>query len=529
MSEARDIAREKSKQQKQAIRGGDVTFYLPKTRDTFADWYDAVMDAAELVDRRYPVKGCIVFRPYGFFMENAIMRMCEEEYAKQGIELVLFPTVIPESYLKAESDHIKGFEAECFWVEKGGLHPLEERLALRPTSETAIYSMFAKWVRSYKDLPIKINQTCTIFRHETKNTKPLIRIREVHWNEAHCCHPTAEEAVEQLEAYWKVYDAITEGELCFKGIKLQRAPWDKFAGSVYTEVLDTIMPCGRVIQAASIHNLGQGFSKVFDMTYTNKDNIQVHPFLTCAGISTRVMACALSIHGDEKGLVLPPLIAQYQVVILPVGCGRKNNEEADRRVMAKVEEIRSTLVNKLKLRVHVDTNTSMSIGEKLYYYEVKGVPLRIELGNRDLEKNECVLVARDQGKDGKKSLSLDEVLSIASSTTEHHELILKNVILDELLAYKARLAQRAREFHESMVSEATSMEEIVRIINEKGGAVRFPFFTIGEDGKEWDDKLREQCSAEIRGYWPREKVPEGLKCALTGKPAVCYMYCAKAY
>lgn len=524
-----NTARDQSKQQKQAIRGGDVTFSLTKTRDTFADWFDAIMDAAELVDRRYPVKGCVVFRPYGFFMENAIMRLCEEEYAKVGISQILFPTVIPESFLKKESDHIKGFEAECFWVEKGGLQPLEERLALRPTSETAIYSMFSKWVRSYKDLPLKIHQTCTIFRHETKNTKPLIRVREIHWNEAHCCHATAEDAVSQLSDYWKVIDTIFSDELCFKGQKLRRVCWDRFPGADYSEVSDVVMPCGRVLQTAGIHNLGQRFSSTFDILYANKANESVHPYLTCAGISTRVLACALSIHGDSGGLVLPPLIAPIHVVIIPIGCGKKNNQESDQQVLGKVNEIADTLKSKLGLRVSIDDDFSKSMGDKLYYYELKGVPLRIELGQRDLANGQCIVVPRDVGKDQKRVIPITEVMKVSSHTTENHELVVKNVIKDELDAYKARLKEKAFAFHNSMVTNCKSFDEIVTCIENKGGLARFPFYTTEADGEVWDKKLKDACSAEIRGHNPDENVLPGEVCALSGKPAVCYMYCAKSY
>lgn len=190
--------KEGAKQAKAAIRSGDVTFALQKTQATFPDWYDAVMDAAEIADRRYPVKGCPVMRPYGFFMHNAIMRAVEDRYAAAGIQQTLFPTVIPESFLKKEEDHIKGFGGECFWVERAGDDKLEEPLALRPTSETAIYYMFNKWVRSFRDLPLKVHQTVSVFRYETKNTKPLIRVREIPWNEAHTCHATRDEALSMM-------------------------------------------------------------------------------------------------------------------------------------------------------------------------------------------------------------------------------------------------------------------------------------------------------------------------------------------
>lgn len=293
------------------MRSGDATFGIHKTPESFPDWYDAIMDAAEIVDRRYPIKGCPVMRPYGFYMHNAIMRAVEDKYAEVGVHQALFPTNIPESFLSKEADHIKGFGAECFWVEKAGDQKLDERLALRPTSETAMYYMFNKWIRSFRDLPLKIHQTVSVFRYETKNTKPLIRVREIPWNEAHTAHATKEEALDMIKQYWDICMGIFEKELCYTGKILRRAPWDKFAGAEHTEVLDVIMPCGRVLQTAGIHYLGQKFAKVFDITYLDQNNQKKYVEQTCCGVSTRVLACAIALHGDDKGLVLPPMIAQF--------------------------------------------------------------------------------------------------------------------------------------------------------------------------------------------------------------------------
>jgi len=542
--------------QKAAIRAGDVTFHLPKTRESFSDWYDAIMDAAELLDRRYPVKGFPVFRPYGYYMQNAIMRLCEDLYERQGIHMALFPTVVPERLLKKEEEHVKGFQAECFWVEKGGLEPLEERLALRPTSETIIYSMYSKWVRSYRDLPLKMHQTCSVFRYETKNTRPLIRVREIPWNEAHTVHATEEEALQQLRDYWATCNTIFNDRLGFFGVRLQRAPWDKFAGSVFTEVLDVVMPCGRVLQTVGIHYLGQKFAEVFDISFQTKEGNFQHGYMTCCGISTRVLACALALHGDERGLVLPPLIAKVQCVVLPMGLGRKGKAEQDAAVLAKCKQIVAVL-RACGMRAELDDSMDKSIGEKLYSYDVKGCPLRIELGARDLETQTCVLVARDLGKEGKRSVPLDSVLrytevslnvsnrasdkdSIAAELAEAGVSGLagsifaqqdgeKNAVVAELDAYLARLVERSRNFHESMITTCSSLDEVVDCMKNHGGFARVPFFTTGVDGKEWDDKIRELSGGEIRGFVPSDKVPEGAVCAFTGKPAVAYAYIARSY
>lgn len=289
----------------------------------------------------------------------------------------MFPTTIPESFLNREADHIKGFAAECFWIDRAGKDKLDEPMALRPTSETVIYYMFNLWVRSFRDLPLKVHQTVTVFRYETKNTKPLIRVREIPWNEAHTCHATKEEALQMMNKYWELCMEIFEKELCFTGKILQRAPWDKFAGAEHTEVLDVIMPCGRVLQTAGIHYLGQKFAKVFDIAFLDQNNQRKLAEMTCCGVSTRVLASALSIHGDDKGLVLPPVIAQYQVICIP--CGGKREGE----VIEPLKEIQKRL-QKAGIRCFLD-DSKQSMGEKLYYWEMKGAPLRLELGPKDLE------------------------------------------------------------------------------------------------------------------------------------------------
>lgn len=375
---------------------------MPKNAQTFSDWYDAIMDAAELVDRRYPVKGCPVLRPYGFFMHNRIMRFIEDSYETRGIHQALFPTAIPESFLRKEEDHIKGFGAECYWVERAGEDRLEERLALRPTSETAIYYMFARWVQSFRDLPLKVHQTVSVFRYETKNTRPLIRVREIPWNEAHTCHATREEAEAELRGYWEVINALFTEQLCVYGQRLQRAPWDKFAGAEYTEVLDVVMPCGRVLQAASMHYLGQKFAKVFGIEYLDQKQKKQFAEMTCCGVSTRALVCPIALHGDQAGLVLPPSIAQYQVVCVP--CGGKKEVE----VYEPLENLRQQLQN-AGVRCTVD-RTQRSLGEKCYHWEMKGAPLRLEMGPRDLAAGEFVLVPRDLGKDGKIQVKIDEAV-----------------------------------------------------------------------------------------------------------------------
>ncbi|KAH0576048.1 Prolyl-tRNA synthetase [Spironucleus salmonicida] len=487
----------KEKTQKQNIRSGLETFNLPKSN--FSDWYDAIMDAAEIVDRRYPVKGAPVLRPYGFFMHNAIMRKIEDDYAEQGIQQSLFPTLIPRSFLAKEAEHIKGFESECYWCDRGGLDALEEPLALRPTSETAIYSMFALWTRSFRDLPLKIHQTCSVFRFETKNTRPLIRVREIPWNEAHTAHATREEALAQMKIYWEVYLSVFEA-MGFYGQKLVRAPWDKFAGAEHTEVLDVVMPCGKVLQTAGIHFLGQKFAKVFNIKFIDQNNTQQFAEMTCAGISTRALACALSVHGDQKGLMLPSLIAMYQVVLVP--CGKYGDD-----LVLKMKEIQQTL-KAAGIRSFFD-DSKKSMGEKIFHWEMKGVPLRIELGPRDLESGDFVAICRDTGKDGKQVFKVQDIAAVAR---------------DQLAQYDSRLRAAGRAFATERCATCRTLAEAQAAV--PSGFARVPLAELEQSLEEAFKKL--VVGAEIRGYDP-EAACEGELCVVTGAPAKFWCFVARAY
>ncbi|GKT37367.1 Prolyl-tRNA synthetase, partial [Aduncisulcus paluster] len=307
--------------------------------DQFAAWYETMLEDGEVVDKRYPVKGMPVWRPYGWFLHSSIMELIEKQWTLQGIEKVQFPLCIPEFYLRQEESHIEGFKAECFWTTKGGDKDLDVPLALRPTSETAMYNMFSLWVRSFRDLPLKVHQTCSVYRHETKNTRPLIRVREIPWNEAHTCHATKEDALENLRMAWVGYKRVIEETLGFTGLILTRPDWDRFGGGECSEVMDTIMPCGRVLQTVGAHYLGQKFAKACDIKYLDEKNEFQHVWMTCYGVSTRLLAATLAVHGDDTGFILPPAIARYQVVVVPIIMKKKDSEV----VFARCEEIMKDL------------------------------------------------------------------------------------------------------------------------------------------------------------------------------------------
>eukprot|EP00741_Cyanophora_paradoxa_P022386 tig00021463_g21612.t1 len=493
-----------------SANSGDVTTFSAK-KANFAEWYEQILIVAEIVDKRYPVKGMPVFRGYGFYMHNRIMEIIEKEWEKQDIEKSQFPLVIPQTFLEKEKDHVKGFESECFWVTKGGLNELEVKLALRPTSETAMYYMFAMWVRSFRDLPLKVHQTCNVFRHETKDTRPLIRVREIHWNEAHTCHATPAEAIENLEAAWASYNLLITDNLGVYGLRLRRPDWDKFAGSEHTDVMDSVMPCGRVLQIVGAHYLGQKFAKVFDIKFLNKENQFEHAYMTCYGISTRVLASCLSVHGDDRGLVLPPVIARYEAVIVPIVMAKKGAETSGPGPIEKAHEYKK-LLQDAGLRVTVD-DSDKKPGEKYYFWEMKGVPLRVEIGPRDVQNGVVTVVSRDTGE--KKTVPAADLAGGLRA------------LLGEL---HARLTAKSKEFHESKCKTVTTTAELQDVVRNNGGFARFPFFSMGHDAKEADKQVHEICGGEVRGFRPDEAPPaEGTKCLITGQPAKYWAYAARSY
>ncbi|KAL0216917.1 hypothetical protein RCL1_007400 [Eukaryota sp. TZLM3-RCL] len=473
-------------------------------RTDFAAWYENICKDADIIDKRYPVKGMYTFKPYGWFMHESIMNLMEAEWTKLDIEKTQFPLLIPEDFLAREGDHIKGFGGEVFWVTKGGHEELETRLALRPTSETCIYHMFSLWLRSFRDLPMKVHQTCSVFRCETKDTRPLIRTREVFWNEAHTAHATAEEAIEMLNRAWDGYNYVITNVLGVSGLRIRRPEWDKFAGAEYTDVMDALLPCGRVLQIVGAHYLGQKFSKVFSVEYTGEDNLPHYPHITCFGVSTRVLAATLAVHGDEKGLVLPPSIARYEVVIVPILMKKKVE------VVLEACEEYLRILKAAGIRAFFD-NSPKSPGEKFYYWEMKGVPLRIEIGPRDVQNNEARLVRRDNME--KNQIKKEELVE---------------TLRNELELMRIRLEVAGQQFYSERVVTCSSLEEVTKAIGERKIA-RIPFHSMDVDGREADRAIHEACGAEVRGYSPTEEAPVMLACIITGKEAKYWGYCARSY
>jgi len=355
--------------------------------EDFSQWFHNILEEAQIIDSRYPIKGMSVWLPNGFKLRKYVIENLKELLDKDHEE-VLFPLLVPEDELAKEGIHVKGFEDEVYWVTHGGQKELNKKLAIRPTSETAMYPMFSLWVRSHIDLPMKFYQVVNTFRYETKHTRPLIRVREITtFKEAHTVHSSKEEADKQVEIAIEIYKEFFDS-LAIPYLLSKRPVWDKFPGADYTMAFDTLMPDGKTLQIGTVHNLGQTFAKTFDITFETVKNTHEYVYQTCYGLSDRVIASVIGVHGDEKGLRLPPQVAPNQVTIIPI-IFKKGGEE----VLAKSEEIKSSLESQ-DIRVNID-DRDIRPGKKFYESELNGTPLRIEIGPRDLENNKFIIVRRD--------------------------------------------------------------------------------------------------------------------------------------
>ena len=362
---------------------------LPRKED-FSRWYNEILWRAEIMDVRYPVKGLYVWYPYGFAVRKRAYGILQSLMDRDHAE-TMFPLLIPETEFMKEATHIKGFEDEVYWVTHGGKNELEVPLALRPTSETAIYPMYSLWIRSHTDLPLKLYQIVSTFRYETKHTRPLIRLREItSFKEAHTVHATREEAAAQVEVALGLYKEFYDS-LQVPVIISRRPDWDKFPGADYTIAVDTIMPDGKTLQIGTVHMLGDHFSRTYDITYEDADGEQQYAYQTCYGISERSIAAIISVHGDDKGLVLPPAVAPTQIVIVPIIIGKRRDEVLS-AATALEEELKGA-----GFSVRLDRR-DIRPGAKYYHWEMRGVPLRIEIGPRDIDTNTVVAVTRDGQK-----------------------------------------------------------------------------------------------------------------------------------
>ena len=461
----------------------------------FAQWYTDVVKKAELVDYA-PVRGCMIVRPYGCAIWENIQKILDEKFKATGHENVMMPLFIPESLLQKEKDHVEGFAPEVAWVTTGGAEQLSERLCVRPTSETLFCDHFAHVVHSYRDLPKLYNQWCSVVRWE-KTTRPFLRTMEFWWQEGHTVHETAEEAQAETRQQLEVYAEVCEKYLAIPVIRGRKTDKEKFAGAEETYTVEAMMHDGKALQSATSHYFGDGFAKAFDITFQGRDNQLHHPYETSWGMSTRIIGAIIMTHGDDNGLVLPPAVAPIQVFIIPVAQHKPG-------VLEKAEELRQKLSAFCRVKTDVSDN---SPGWKYAEYEMKGVPLRLEIGPRDIEAGQCVLVRRDNRE--KTIVKLDE---------------LETKIPELLQAVHDGLYERALKNRQNRTFTATTFEEMKRLASEESGFIE----TMWCGDLECEMKVKEEAGLTSR-CMPDEQKHIGDVCPICGKPAKHSIIWGKAY
>ena len=467
-----------------------------KKEENFSEWYTQVVQKAGLADYS-PVKGCMVIKPYGYAIWERIQNIFDRWLKKTGVKNAYFPLFIPENLLKKEAEHFEGFKPEVAWITKGGDRDLEEKIAVRPTSETIMYSIFSEWIRSHRDLPLRINQWCNVVRWETKATKLFLRTREFLWQEGHTVHATSEEADEEVMLRLKQYKKLIEEYLAIPVIAGKKSEGEKFAGALYTTTLEALMGDKKALQMATSHHLGQHFSKVFGIKFLDKDSKEKYAWQTSWGLSTRTIGALVMVHGDDKGLVLPPKIAPLQVIIIPIGAEKK------KAVINKAREIKRRLS---KYRVEIDEREEYTPGWKFNDWELKGVPIRIEIGPMDVESKKVTVFRRDK----MERMSVDEK-SIEKEVERLVEDIQKN------------LFERAKRFLEENTFEANTFDGFKELA-EKGGFIKMKW--CGEI--DCEKAIKEETGVTVRAIPFGEEGIKGM-CAKCGRDARYIAYFAKSY
>lgn len=468
--------------------------------DDFSKWYNQVVRKAELADYA-PVRGCMIIRPYGYAIWENIQRLLDARFKETGVVNAYFPLLIPRSFLEKEAKHVEGFAPEVAWVTRGGGEELEEPLAIRPTSETIVGYSYAKWIQSYRDLPMLINQWNNVMRWE-KRTVLFLRTAEFLWQEGHTAHRNIEEAEERTLMMLDVYRAFAEEDLAIPVIAGRKSENEKFAGALRTYSIEAMMGDGKALQSGTSHNLGTNFAKGFDIQYLDADGQRKYCATTSWGLSTRTIGGIIMVHGDKSGLILPPRVAPYQVVIVPIW-----RKEADKVTVSEmVARIEKMLKGKVRLKVDMSENTP---GWKFNEWEMRGVPVRMEIGPRDVQNNSVVLVRRDNR--AKEVVSVDGLEARLPT------------LLEEL---QRALFQRALEFREQNTYYTDSYEEFKQIMAEKRGFVRVKW---AEDS-EAELAIKEETKATLRVI-PFDQSEGGVqgRCFYTGKPAACEAIFARAY
>jgi prolyl-tRNA synthetase len=464
-------------------------------KSDFNEWYSNVVELSNLTDKRYPIKGMNVWTPYGWQVMRLIDELIRGEMIESDHDEVCFPLLISEEQFAKESEHIKGFDKEVYWVTHAGGEELDVKLLLRPTSETAMYPIFALWVRAHSDLPLKTFQLVNTFRYDTKQTRAFIRVREIHFFEAHTCHVDFEDAERQIAQDLEIMESLAK-KLCLAYLQLKRPEWDKFPGAFYSIAADAYLPSGKTLQIGTIHQYKDNFSKPYEIKYEAAGGDHKYVHQTTYGMSERLIGSLIGMHGDNKGVILPPSVAPYQVVLVPI-LAKKSREE----VLASCDE----LLKELKvagIRSHFD-DRDIRPGSKFYDWELRGVPLRLELGPRDLENNQLVAVRRDTGE--KVTLSRSEAISNISSLLDD--------ISDGLLANS-----------EKLLNDSIINVDNIYDVSEPKGIVR-----VGWCGSvDCDDSIVKQIDMNMLGTPVKDEGFSG-NCGLCGKSTEMVAYYAKTY
>ena len=472
-----------------------------KKNENFSEWFTQLIQECELADLRYNIKGFLVFQPWSVLSMEKMYKYLEEVLQKKGHKPYWFPTVIPESNFKKEASHVKGFTPEVFWVTHGGTKKLEEPLALRPTSETAFYQMFNLWIRSYNDLPFKTYQRGSVFRHETKATRPFLRSRECHWIETHCAHASEKDAFKQVEEDMQTTKEFMHDILGIPFMFFERPAWDKFPGAHRTFAADALNPDGKVIQQPSTHILSQTFSKAFDVKFRDKDGEEKYVWTTCYGPAiSRIFASVIITHGDDKGLKFPWEIAPVQVMIVPISDDSQVTKKAT-ALKDKIQKFAS---------VEID-NSDKRPGEKFNHWEMKGIPIRIDLGLKDIKENKITIFRRDLNK--KEVVPEKDAIKTIEKISKEFT---KNLIKEADKVFKGR------------IKEAKNINEL-KIIIKEGTIVKCNFCSVEKDGTHCAEVIEKETGTEVRGTRLDEKSKPSGKCVICNKPAKHIVYVAKSY
>lgn len=464
--------------------------------DDFAQWYTDVVKKAELIDYT-SVKGCMAIKPAGYAIWENIQKELDVRFKKTGVENCYMPMFIPESLLQMEKDHVEGFAPEVAWVTHGGLEPLQEKLCVRPTSETLFCDYYSKNIKSHRDLPQLLNQWCSVVRWE-KTTRPFLRSREFLWQEGHTAHATASEAQERTEQMLNLYADFLEDFLAIPVVRGIKTDKEKFAGAKDTYTIEALMHDGKALQSGTSHNFGDGFAKAFNIQYSDKENKLQYVHQTSWGMTTRLIGAIIMVHGDNSGLKLPPRLAPTQLIIIPIAMHKEG-------VLDKANELKEALLAK-GIRVKLD-DSDKTPGFKFSECEMRGVPLRLEIGPKDIENNQCILVRRDTG---------EKIVSSLENIEKEVVSLLEEIQND--------MFKRALEHREAHTYEADTMEEFTEIVENKPGFVK----ALWCGDRECEDKIKELTQATSRCMPLNGQGKEG-KCVCCSKPATKMVYWGRAY